>query len=70
MKLEEMSLADLVTAQKILEEKIESLIDARDAYRGKNYVEFERREELYLNSPYHDQLEKIEKQIENIINSI
>jgi hypothetical protein len=70
LKIEEMSLTDLVTAQKILEEKIEKLRIWMEAMRGRDYIEFERRQVIYFDSPYNDKLEKIDTRIEEIHNLI
>jgi hypothetical protein len=70
MNLEEMSLADLVAAEKIIDKKIDGLLIYRDCQRGKDFVEYERRDALYYASPLHDQLDKVQTRIDEIINTI
>lgn len=70
MNLKEMSLADLVAAQKIFETKITNLLIWRDSQMGRDLAEYDRRNSVYYASPCHVQLDKVQTRIDEILNSI
>jgi hypothetical protein len=65
-----MSLADLYSAQKILESKLIKENEHMNAMWGRDYQEYKKRETEYHSSPYYQKLVKVQERIEFILDRI
>ena len=69
-EIDRMGLADLVAAERILKKRLEEGQSWVDAQRGRDYVEFERREKIHMDSPYHGKLKKVTERILHVIENL
>lgn len=68
--INQMGLADLVAAQRILSKHLEGLSAGLAQLRGYDYTEYERREKLYSEDFAHGKLNQVEGRIKHIIENL
>jgi hypothetical protein len=64
------SLSDLKEIKSILEERLKKKEQFMDAERGHNYEEHCRRELIYRKDENHEKLKRVNKRIEDFVNTI
>tara|TARA_Y100000034_G_scaffold50103_1_gene61823 strand:- start:346 stop:558 length:213 start_codon:yes stop_codon:yes gene_type:complete len=70
MSKEELSLSDLKEIKSILEERLKRKERFMNVERGYNYEEYCRRELIYHQDVNHERLKRVNKRIEDFINTI
>ena len=70
MSKEELNLSDLIEIKSILEERLKNVERFMNAERGYNYEEQRRRELIYHKDENHEKLKRVNKRIEDFINTI
>jgi hypothetical protein len=68
--MKELNLSDLLKVKSILENKLENKHQQVMYFLGRDYERYCKAESTYIKDENHDRLERVNKQIENIINNI
>jgi hypothetical protein len=70
MSKKELSLSDLIEIKSILEERLKNKERYMNAERGYDYEEYCRRRLIYHKDENHEKLKRVNKRIEDFINTI